>query len=53
MSIKRLLLPIALAAATLLGGCYYPYGYPGYGYGYGYGRPVVVGGGYYPYYRPY
>lgn len=61
--IRRLLLPTALGAAALLGGCvaydpYYPAyaGYPGYG-GY-YGAPAVVaappvvvggffGGGYY------
>jgi len=54
VKIKRLLLPLALAGASLLGGCYYGpygYGYPGYYPGY-YRRPVVVvGGGYYPYYR--
>jgi len=53
--LKRLLLPLALVGASLLGGCYYgpyAYGYPGYYRGY-YPRAVVVGGGYYPYYRPY
>jgi len=55
--LKRLLLPLALVGASLLGGCYYgPYaygGYPRYYSGY-YPRPVVVvGGGYYPYYRGY
>ncbi len=53
--LKRLLLPLALAGASLLGGCYYGpygYGYPGYYSGY-YPRAVVVGGGYYPYYRGY
>ncbi len=50
--LKRLLL---LVGASLLGGCYfgpYPYGHPGYDSGY-YPRPVIVGGGYYPYYRRY
>jgi len=57
--LKRLLLPLALVGASLLGGCYFgpypyghPYGYPGYDSGY-YPRPGIVGGGYYPYYRRY
>ncbi len=46
---------LGLAAGTLGGCVYQPYGYGGYGYGYGYGAPapavvvapppIVVGGG--------
>ncbi len=50
-SLRKAILPAALLATTLLGGCYYPYGYGGgyYGYGYpgyyGYGYPGYVGTG--------
>ena len=44
---RKALLPILLAASTLLGGCYYGPYYPGYGYGYGYGYPYGGYGGYY------
>jgi hypothetical protein len=63
-TLRRALLPVALLAATALGGCYaYPAGYYGYGtyagyyapYGYGYpgyvGTGLVVGGWGYGY-RP-